>query len=73
MNPKEINEKDKTMKEIENTLKNIENFRKGNYEAITSKKNIDTKKLKEIIEETGVSKVTATEILGKDLLKKKDE
>ncbi|MFW5902411.1 MAG: hypothetical protein ACOCTT_00815 [archaeon] len=73
MNLKETNEKDKNMKEIENTLEDIESFRKGNYKKIISKKDIDMDKIKEITEKTGVSKVTATEILGDHLLKKKED
>ena len=73
MKPSEINEQDKTMKEIENTLETIKNFRKGNYKEIKTSKDIDTDKLNQITEKTGVSKVKAIEMLGKDLLKEEKD
>lgn len=63
MNMEKTDEKDKATQEIKNSLKDIENFAEGNYKEIMNKKDINLEELKEMTAKTGVSKITATDLL----------
>ncbi len=63
MDMEKIDKQDKPSKEIQSSLEDIENFAEGNYKDILQKSDVDKEELKELTKRSGVSKVTAKELL----------